>query len=347
MDDIVNSKNFRSFVTFDEDHGREEVSFSTYDIQVLYGKHDQGWTFKNIEDGFLIRSPEEWLVDLTDPYKIIFYDGVTTNLAYYNFLHDLIKKSSFDRFLKDVVKKYHLHDFSFHLINGPALETEIRISGLDRRVSRLKESLYTEIESNSLWQCYLEEAKKYLGPVREIKSCKVSIHDAPLEIKSFFFSLMDIYNPLNSFKGDPFNSVYIENLFDNVPEADVYIFIPWGCFHYISSFINKNNINKIMLWELHADRHQNHMNKYLTKDLQGKKVLIIDNSYTGSTLNMMAELVKKEGGQPEKLAVYPKSKLAVESSDYCLFADKVLKSSDIDLNDNDWVRKKYKEIFNH
>ena len=345
MDDIINSKNFRSFVIFDDDHGREEVSFKTYDIQILYCKHKKGWTFKNVQDGFLIRSPEEWLVDLSDPYKILFYEDVVTNLAYYNFLRDLIKRGSFNKFISDVVKKHHFEDFNFHLIKGPALETEIRISGIDQQTKKLKEFLYSEVENNSLWPCYLEEAKKYLGQVRKIESSKVSIHDTSIEVKSFFFSLIDIYHPFNSFKGNPFNPVFIKNLFEDVSEADIYIFIPWGCFHYISSFINKDNMDKIMLWELHADKYQNHMNKYLSKDLKGKKVLIIDNSYTGKTLNQMAELVKSEGGHPEKLAVYPKSKLAIENSNYCLFADKILRSPEIDLDNNDWARLTYKKIF--
>ena len=124
----------------------------------------------------------------------------------------------------------------------------------------------------------------------------------------------------------------------------MYLFIPWGCFSYISSFINADNISKVMFWEAHSGKDRSHKNRYLAKDLKGKKVLIIDNSYSGSTLNQMSKIVKKEGGIPIRLALFPKSRFSVENSEYILFIDEILESSSIDLSKKDWLKDTYKKI---
>jgi len=168
-------KNFKDNLYFDETHQRKEISFRTYNLEILSARYNQGWSFKKIKEGFLIRAPEEWLVDLTDPYKILFYEDAVVNLACYDFLKDLIAKDNFDRFVKNVIKKYHLKGFEIQLLQGPGIESEIRVAGSDNRAIQLRELLFSEVENNDLWQHFLNKAKGYLGSVRKMKSFKVSI----------------------------------------------------------------------------------------------------------------------------------------------------------------------------
>jgi hypothetical protein len=81
---------FNDWLNFDSDHQRNEISFITPNVETFFEKTEIGWTFKKIPEGFLMRAPEEWLVDLTDPYKINFCGTFVCNLAYFKFLKSLI-----------------------------------------------------------------------------------------------------------------------------------------------------------------------------------------------------------------------------------------------------------------
>jgi len=301
-------------IIFDESHQREEVSMVTYCVEDLYAKMKDGWTFKRNPQGFILRAPEEWFVDISDPYKAVYHGKIEQNLAYFLFLEDLIKNNNFENYLNTILKKYHINNFSFALLKGPSLKTEVRLAGSDKRISLLKNYSFFEFEQNNLYESYLDKVLKILRKDFEFKSKKVSIYDQSVAMRDFFFSLKDQFAPLNIFQKDTFNNIFFEDLFKGVPEADVYLFIPYGCFRYISSFVVANKTDKIMLWELHTDKHYSQTSKYMTKELRGKNVLIIDNSYTGKTLSMMAELVRKEGGNPIRLALFPKSELSIKNS---------------------------------
>ncbi|MEI6266400.1 MAG: phosphoribosyltransferase [bacterium] len=331
-------------VIFDDSHQREEVSLMTYSVEELYVRMKDGWTFKRHPEGFILRAPEEWFVDLSDPYKVIYHAKIEENLAYFLFIRDLIKDNNFENYLHTILKKYHIGNFSFILLKGPSLKTEVRLAGSDKRISLLKDYSFFEFEQNNLFNCYVEKANKILRKDFKFKSKRVSIYDQPVAIRDFFFSLKDQFSPLNNFQKDTFNNVFFEDLFKGVPEADVYLFIPYGCFRYISSFVVAHKTSKIMLWELHTDKHYSQTSKYMAKNLKGKNVLIIDNSYTGKTLTMMADLVKKEGGNPIRLALFPKSELSIRNSEYVLFVNKFFSSKDINLVEDDWFLEMYKNL---
>jgi phosphoribosylpyrophosphate synthetase len=52
--------------------------------------------------------------------------------------------------------------------------------------------------------------------------------------------------------------------------------------------------------------YNNHQHRFKGRDLRGKTVVLLDKCYTGGTLNKMANLVKKEGGRPIKVALFLK-----------------------------------------
>ena len=67
-------------IIFDESHQREEVSMVTYCVEDLYAKMKDGWTFKRNPQGFILRAPEEWFVDISDPYKAVYHGKIEQNL---------------------------------------------------------------------------------------------------------------------------------------------------------------------------------------------------------------------------------------------------------------------------
>ncbi len=336
----------RENITHHDMHHREEISFQTCDIELLYAYMKRGWSFKMVKEGFVVRAPEEWLVDLSDPYKISYFTNLETNLAYYMCLRDMLKEDKLESYIRNVLNKYKIKNFDFYILKGASLEIEIRIAGSDKRVKMLKNYLFENIKKEESWIKYLDKAINLVGKDRKIKFKKVSINNADKITKELFSSVRRHYGPFNAFHKKVFNKEYFEDMFIDFPTADIYIFIPWGCFQYISSFVNKENAAKIMFWEYHADKDRTHMNKFMAKSLKDKKVCVIDNSYTGSTINGISEKVEKEGGHPFRVALFPKSKEAIKNCEYCYFIDRIIESSLIDISDPKWPINTYKKVLN-
>jgi hypothetical protein len=288
----ISTFRFSENINFDRAHLREEVSFQTFDLEIVYNKKVQGWVFKTIKEGFIIRAPEVWLVDLSDPYKITYYNKVEINLAYYLFLKDLIANDGLNDFIKSILKNNSIENFDFYILKGQSLGSEIRISGSDLRIHLLKDLIFETATSLMVWNKYLDKAVSFLENFRQVNIKKISLSQMNEKIQDFYNRLMEIYLPFNVFNKDVFNTLFIKDLFKDIPDFDVYIFIPWGCFRYILSYATTGDFDRVMFWEYHADRDKLHMNHYMTKDLNKKRVLIIDNSYSGKTLSRVSKMVK-------------------------------------------------------
>jgi len=58
----------------------------------------------------------------------------------------------------------------------------------------------------------------------------------------------------------------------------------------------------------------------------------------------MADLVRNVGGIPVRFGLFPKSRCAVKGSEYVLFLDRVLESDGMNLGDENWPIRYYKEV---
>lgn len=335
---------FHNNINYDPIHQREEVSFSTLDLEIVSEKRTDGWIFKETNDGFILRAPEEWLVDLSDPYKISYYSSPEINLSYFIFLKNLVNQSQLNDFIATTLEKEKYQGFQFQILKGPALETEIRIAGSDKRLNIIKKKLFTAAQAHTAWNEALQEAKALLQNTRDFDLHYLTLEETESHILSFFKKVQQLYEPFNTFKRDSFNQNFITNLFDDLPDADIYVFVPWSCFRYILSYAVKNDLNKVMFWEIHADSKAGRMNRFMGQDLAGKRVLIIDNSYTGSTLNLLAKKIKDAGGIPERLALFPKSKVALENCEYYLFINKIFKADNDCIWPQDWYLSIYQKV---
>jgi hypothetical protein len=324
-------------------HEREEVSFKTRQLESVAKYCEKGWTYKKRKGWFVLRAPEEWLVDLSDPYKTLYYGNHITNYAYFLFLKEVIANRSINPLFSEVIKKYGLDKFKAFLLNGKSLETEVRIAGIDNRISTFKDLLFTEVKNSADWHKYINRAKKEIGDITIFKPKRIKLENAEPLVQNFFFKTKSLYEKFRTFKYDIFNKKFIKDLFIAVPNFDVYVFIPESCFRYVFSFVNKSNIKKIMFLESHADSSDEQEGQSFSKNLKGKRVLVIDNAYTCNTLNKAAKIIRKYGGIPKKLALFPKSRLSVVRADYFLFNLRLFRRKDVNLKDKCLMENLYKE----
>lgn len=351
MNERINAGEFRgasfmeSHKKFDEWHQRQEVSFQTRELENVLDAKSRGWTFKRNKEGFVVRAPEQWLVDLTDPYKVVACGDVVSNLTYYNFLKGLLKEQRFDGFMRSVADKNGMQGLVVQNLEGPSLETEIRVAGSDKRIADVRKLAFWEAKQNTEWLNIHEQVQKQLGDVRPISFEKESLFENHQDLASFYAYIKERLSMVDSVRAENvFNPEHIPSLFKDLPPFDVYVFIPWGSLRYLPSFLTSENVSKIMFWEIHYDDSQEYTNRFLAKDIKDKNVLIVDNSYSGGTLNRMKDMVANEGGVPSRLALFPKSTLSVKNSELTLVLDTIIKSETINTENPSWMTDLYKNV---
>jgi hypothetical protein len=330
------------------DYKRSQIRILTNNLDLIANKISLGWSFYMHERGFLLIAPEKWIVDLSEPFKASFYtNSLNTNFAYYNFIKDQIKKGLLQKKIHNILgSKSNI----FFLSKGPALETEIRIILNDKKIGDvISKILFTSFFEDNSYKDYIGRADHFLGRTRKLKiqRCK-SINSYPKKIRYLFREIKNNYSLINVSKKDLFSYDYAPEISKQIDKefesADVFIFIPWGCFKYLSSIITERMVDRTMFWEIHFSKHNRHTHRFRHKNLKGKKVIILDKAYTGSTIDKLAKLVKKEGGYPIKVALFPKSILALKRADYIVFLDKLIKVSEIDSLGPYWFKNLYKKI---
>lgn len=327
------------------DHGRTGVFMKTDSCDVLLEKVQLGWSFEETRGGFWLRAPDISVVDITEPFRTYQLGDAVTNLACYRRLKDLQSTGMLTEVIDRLIKTRpeHYANFDYYISEGPVLEAEMRIGGSDRRVSEIRKDLFTRLLSEDGWNDYLEQAREFLGEIRQItiRNGDVnSLGDRSANLVRYLTEVNKVVYPQRNW----FDFEMIDHLTEQLPSFDILIFVPTGCYRYMSSFLKDEIVDKIMLWEVHTDRHETRTCKILAKELKSKRCLIIDKSYTGTTLNDIADLVRQEEGEPTRLALFPKSRMGIQNSDYVLFLDKILESDKMSLERPEWPEFYYREV---
>jgi hypothetical protein len=327
-------------IAYHSPHRRQELVYPTKDLEEASERIRLGWQLKYGKEGILLRAPEEWLCDLSDPFKAS-CNGIVENLALYLLLHSL-KSSEVEELMERASKKFpHLR---VYLLEGESIETQIRIAGTDRRVKKLREEIFKTIKERVDWEWYMEKAKSKLNP-RQLHAREVKINRLKPMTKEFYLSIKkfhEVISPLYEF------SAYT-GFWESVPNADIYAFIPKSGFRLALGFVDtREKYDDVFFWEYHAGQVASLPEiRLFFRSLEGKKTMIVDYSYSGATLNSIAQRISDEGGKPVRLAVFPKSKRAIYSSEYLIFLDRVLSSEKVELSGNDWAVEVYCDVINN
>lgn len=337
---------FSKNITYVE-YARSGVVYYTDNIEKVNILKEKGWKYNQYTDGFRVIPPEECIVDITNFRKVMQYNNPIINLAYYDFLNELIENNSLKKFINRIIDNDGIYysDFDYLISNGPVLDTEIRIAGSDDRIEKLKMDMLEEFLDNPKYKIYIDNVNKEIGKPKILERYKQLLSERSIAEQFFYKELnqniwlmkkMNCYNP---------NVDKIYNL-DKIDEKnDVMLFIPFGCFKYLSSFTNKNNINKIMFWEIHAERNKGKTFKLFEKNLNGKNVLIIDNMYSGKTMKIAKKKVEALGGKPIILGINPKNKNNIVESDYSMILNNIFAKEELNIKDKEFFRNMYIKIF--
>lgn len=328
---------FQSNIKFVE-YSRSGVVYYTESLDELYELKKLGWKFNICNGGYRIVPPSVTICDITECKKIEQYKNIILNLAYFTFLRKLKEKNKLEDYIYHVLKNNELYykNFSFHVSYSPILEAEIKIEGVDQRLYRLKKDMLVEFMNQEDY----EDA--YLLSKRKISTNKMYMRkkENDPKIVGFYETLMKKNSIVRSVN-IPFEHYQIDmSILENL-EYDIMLFIPYGCYKFINLFINKNNYQKVMFWEVHIDQSKPNIHKLYDKEIRGRRILILDSVYSGKTLLYIKKVIEKMGGIPIVLGIYPKSKSVINILDYVLLINRVYKTDELDLEDSKFFEHIY------
>jgi hypothetical protein len=199
------------------------------------------------------------------------------------------------------------------VISGESINYEIRVVGSDKRIYSLRELLLDYFLINSDKQ-YLVNKNMCLENKNQ---------------NAFFENLINTYQKENICENKKLQNIEIKKLMLPLENYDYVVLIPTSCFKY-TGLLKNFNCEKIFLVRTHAS------NNFLIEDtlnfppnLNNKKCLVMDISYSGETLKFMRSYLSKFGAKVETLALFPKSQLAIKNSDYCVILDKFCSSKEL------------------
>ena len=338
---------FRENITYVE-YARSGIVYITESLEELNELVKLGWKYNANNEGFRIIPPEETIVDITDYRKAMQYGSPVFNLAYYDFIKSKIENNLLENFINSIIQAnaFAYRGFDYLISSGPILDTEVRIAGSDYRIKNLKMDMVESFLKLPEYIWYMSSAEKEMPNIKSFKIHNKNFYNLGDKEKSFYNEIKEkiaILKDISPFNQKIYEIDDLEKIVNN-PDIDIMLFLPFGCFKYLSSFTNEQNINKVMFWEFHSDNSKNSTFKLCSKDIRDKNVLIIDNIYSGKTLKKVKFQIEKEGGNPIILGMNPKNKNNILMTDYAIILNKLYKSSDINITEVDLFRKKYLEI---
>jgi hypothetical protein len=353
-------KNFFDNLIFDLNYKRNIVGFETNNLKVLEEKYNLGWSIYIKNHAFFVRAPEDVIVDLSDIFKIIKIGSPIDNLVFYDLINDFIANGKLNDLVNFILKKNNLKDFSFIIPKGDFFETQFRMIGSDLRIKQITKLLLKEFKKDKkTWNKYYKKSLSFLNSNRisykDFFKKNVVYHNSvqDINIRNLIEKFQLFRIQFKKFKyGSYLRNFLISGLFKKLPEANFYVLVPNGCFYFLPEFLeSKNRLKYTVFIKLHLDDKEPYLiypDIDLIKNFKNKKILIIDTVFSGNTLNKLYYFIKNHGGTPIKMAVFPKSKIAIEQSNYILFVNKIIESNNLNLinilKEKNWVKILYRYI---
>jgi hypothetical protein len=323
-------------LVYNKPHFKKNFIDITADINEIKRKLRQGWEIRPGKYKFILRAPEVILCDLSEAYT-----NPTLNLKEILTLSRVLNSLNISQLLNKIISQ-HFPTLEIVLLEGKHSNFEIRAAASDRRVYKLPKILYRMLKESNLWKKEIKRTRNILRN-RKLKIKIKEINGCSPKTQNFYGKLQKEYS---IFEKINLSNTAVYGFWGSVPKNDVYIFVPKAGIKYALGFIEEiGKSQQIMLWECHLSLDITKELKIFNKKLKNKKVAIIDRSYSSNTLDYLGKKVAKEEGQLLKIALFPKSKRAIQRSDYILFLDKLIPSKNIQFKEN-WAEDLFVKIVN-
>ncbi|MEK7096649.1 MAG: hypothetical protein AAB881_01735 [Patescibacteria group bacterium] len=311
----------------------------------------RGWKIIPGVDEWIFRAPEVSLYDLSEVHMNPTFDPVEI----FSFFLSLKKEN-----VKEIVNRVIYSDSEFTNFHFSLLESRtyfescIRIAGIDNRIKKLPVLILDYLKKHSDWDRNLEYSKKIL---KDRELCVHQILENECSHKNQIFSdeIMRKYHclPLSEF---PRNRIYT-GFWHEIPLFNQYFSIPKTGVLLMRGFLEElGYYDKVNLIECHIPPHISKEVIWTNKSFRAVddcSIALLDIVYGGQTINMAEKqlinfLTTKNINFKAitKIGLFPKSRSNLSQLDYAVILDKLFKTDQLDLLDNNFFENMFIEIVN-
>ncbi len=319
-------------LVYNNAHDKEDVIYLPDDRQELKKKILQGWRRYTVGKYQILRAPEKSLCDLSK-IDVNFTQRPDEILATYYVLSE-------DDLLQEIMDAL-MFEIDSGLVNlaGDSMETLIRVAGESKpELDTIPHRLYRLLKLCPDWYDTLESIDV---PRVEVSFDLVeeNIHKANPEVIKKYESINEYY--ISDGK-ENIPSCIIKGVWNKIGPADTTIFVAKSGIPFALGYMDETGKEPLIL-EYHNGLETPKFRKFFNQSLENINVNVVDKCYSGKTLIAVAEIVRDEGGMPHRIALFPKSREGVRSSEAILFLDEFVDSVEI-AESSDWAEILFKQI---
>lgn len=324
---------------FNEYHKKENLIFISNKIDKISVRTEKGWSVLPGKYKYILRAPEVVLCDLSE----IHVNPTTDPQEIYTF-HKLLNGMDFEELKNDMLSESKFPNLEIIKLEGAGPGPEYRVAVSDERGLKLPSITLEMLKKSPEWEKEMIKTKDIIKKFRPDIYSK-SVEQCNKIVQHFYSAICSKYKPVSKIELD---KNVVGGFWHAIPKKDIYIFVPKAGLKYAYGFVEDNcDYENVMLWECHVGPDMEKELVMLDKDLNDKDVAVIDRSYSSNTLLHLKNEVKKLGGRPYSVALFPKSKAAIENSDSFLFIDKFHENAKYSFSGNGtWYEDLFIDVTN-
>jgi hypothetical protein len=325
------------FVVRTASHRKQNLVKTTDDIHEIVNLMRSGWERFAGTSSYIMRAPEVSLCDLADVNV-----NPTRSLPNIMTFYRTIKSVGVEEVLKHALTQNYFNGLCVFPIIGDSVETEFRIVGTDKRVEYIPAVAYSFLAGTDEWKKQSVIANDQICD-RVVDTHILGRSDLGDCASKLYERLADLYKHFGNNIPKPYA---VCGVWQRLPKGfDRFMFILKAGIKYALGYIEDcKDEEKLMLWENHTGMSSEKNMKIIGGDVSGRKIAIIDRSYSGSTLHHIKQKVLEEGGIPTTISVFPKSGMAIKKSDYLLFLDRFVASTDVETTTPNWAEELFRDV---
>ncbi len=335
-------------IAYNTSHQSHKLIRVTNDIREIIDLRTKGWKIRYENSYWVMEGPEAVLCDLNEQSMNEATRDLVEIYALHIFLTESMKARSLDLLIQDALDHSDLRDIAIAHADNCTSFIEKRVFGTDHRVQKFPKIFLDYVKKLPEWKRFQRESRNQIK-TRTLNVLSRSVSGSNGRARAMYHSVMDYYGRLygsGSYEISKFSDQVVQGFWKQLPDNfEALVFILKASLKYYLGYLEEMGPIDARLIEYHIDPGSKQL-LVANATVKDKNTLIVDRSYSGSTLDQMKELLHKEGAKPYVLAVFPKSVAAVAKCDFFLFLDKIIERARLDTNKAGWERELFRNIVN-
>jgi len=335
-------------IAYNTSHQSHKLIRISHDIREIIDLKNKGWKVRYENGYWVLESPEAVLCDLNEISMNEATQDLVEIFALHNLLTEFMKSQDLDILINDALEHSDLRGLAVASADNCTSFIEKRVFGTDLRVQQFPRLFLDYLKRLPEWRRFQRESKNQIKS-RKLGVTSRSVSASNGKAQKMHRSVLSAYGRLygsGSHEVTKFSDQVVSGFWRQLPRNfESFVFILKASLKYYLGYLEEMGDIDARLIEYHIDPGAKQL---LVEDtaVENRNTLIVDRSYSGTTLEKMKESLSREGARPSVFAVYPKSVSAFDKSDFFLFLDKIIARERLDMDKEGWETDLFRDIVN-